>query len=338
MENVTNQAGKALKGENSNISGFFKVIGKWIARYGAQLCFLAILFLVLAFSTTTFFTAKNLINVMRQVSINVFVACAMTMILIAGGIDLSIGAVMATTGMVAAYMSLAGIPFFLCVLAGLAVGTIAGLVNGIIIANTNMQPFIVTYSTQIILRGMVYVITAAGTVRLTSEAFLNFGGGSLGPIPWPILYMIVVIVFSVLILNRSKLGRHIYVIGGNPKAAEYSGINIKKVKIFIYTLSGTLAALSGLVLTSRNSSMQPSVGTGLEMDAIAAVVLGGTSMAGGQGAIAGTIIGAFIIGFINNGLNLMQMDSFWQYIVKGIVILIAVYMDFVKSKKLQKGK
>ena len=245
---------------------------------------------------------------------------------------------MATTGMVAAYMSLAGIPFFLCVLAGLAVGTIAGLVNGIIIANTNMQPFIVTYSTQIILRGMVYVITAAGTVRLTSEAFLNFGGGSLGPIPWPILYMIVVIVFSVLILNRSKLGRHIYAIGGNPKAAEYSGINIKKVKIFIYTLSGTLAALSGLVLTSRNSSMQPSVGTGLEMDAIAAVVLGGTSMAGGQGAIAGTIIGAFIIGFINNGLNLMQMDSFWQYIVKGIVILIAVYMDFVKSKKLQKGK
>ena len=338
MENVTNQAGKALKGENSNISGIFKVIGKWIARYGAQLCFLAILFLVLVFSTTTFFTAKNLINVMRQVSINVFVACAMTMILIAGGIDLSIGAVMATTGMVAAYMSLAGIPFFLCVLAGLAVGTIAGLVNGIIIANTNMQPFIVTYSTQIILRGMVYVITAAGTVRLTSEAFLNFGGGSLGPIPWPILYMIVVIVFSVLILNRSKLGRHIYAIGGNPKAAEYSGINIKKVKIFIYTLSGTLAALSGLVLTSRNSSMQPSVGTGLEMDAIAAVVLGGTSMAGGQGAIAGTIIGAFIIGFINNGLNLMQMDSFWQYIVKGIVILIAVYMDFVKSKKLQKGK
>ena len=275
---------------------------------------------------------------MRQVSINVFVACAMTMILIAGGIDLSIGAVMATTGMVAAYMSLAGISFFLCVLAGLAVGTIAGLVNGIIIANTNMQPFIVTYSTQIILRGMVYVITAAGTVRLTSEAFLNFGGGSLGPIPWPILYMIVVIVFSVLILNRSKLGRHIYAVGGNPKAAEYSGINIKKVKIFIYTLSGTLAALSGLVLTSRNSSMQPSVGTGLEMDAIAAVVLGGTSMAGGQGAIAGTIIGAFIIGFINNGLNLMQMDSFWQYIVKGIVILIAVYMDFVKSKKLQKGK
>ena len=302
------------------------------------MCFLAILFLVLAFSTKTFFTAKNLINVMRQVSINVFVACAMTMILIAGGIDLSIGAVMATTGMVAAYMSLAGIPFFLCVLAGLAVGTIAGLVNGIIIANTNMQPFIVTYSTQIILRGMVYVITAAGTVRLTSEAFLNFGGGSLGPIPWPILYMIVVIVFSVLILNRSKLGRHIYAIGGNPKAAEYSGINIKKVKIFIYTLSGTLAALSGLVLTSRNSSMQPSVGNGLEMDAIAAVVLGGTSMAGGQGAIAGTIIGAFIIGFINNGLNLMQMDSFWQYIVKGIVILIAVYMDFVKSKKLQKGK
>ncbi|MGI5985949.1 MAG: ABC transporter permease [Oscillospiraceae bacterium] len=306
----------------------------WLLRYAAQIAFLAILFIVLSVSSPVFLTGQNLLNVMRQVSTNVFVACAMTLILISGGIDLSIGAVMASAGMVSAYMSLAGIPFAVCLIAGLLVGALVGLINGVIIANTNMQPFIVTYATQIILRGMVYVITAAGTMRLANQAFLNFGGGRLGRIPWPIIYMIIVIIMSVLILNYSKLGRHIYAIGGNAKAAQFAGINIKRIKIFIYTLSGTLAALSGLVLTSRNSSMQPSLGVGLEMDAIAAVVLGGTSMAGGQGAIAGTIIGAFIIGFINNGLNLLRMDSFWQYIIKGIVILIAVYMDFVKNKKI----
>lgn len=310
---------------------------RWLMRYAAQLTFLALLFIVLSLATPVFLTAKNLINVMRQVSTNVFVACGMTLILISGGIDLSIGSVMAMTGMVSAYLSLAGIPFFVCALVGLITGGIAGLVNGFIIANTTMQPFIVTYSTQIILRGMVYVITAAGTLRLTSEAFLNFGGGSLGPIPWPVIYMVAVIILSVLVLNHTRLGRHIYAIGGNPKAAEFAGIDMKQVKTFIYTLSGILSALSGLVLTSRNSSMQPSIAVGFEMDAIAAVVLGGTSMAGGQGAIAGTIIGAFIIGFINNGLTLLRMDSFWQYIVKGVVILIAVYLDFVKSQKLSKA-
>lgn len=319
-------------------SSLGKKLSGWLLRYAAQLAFLAILFIVLSATSPVFLSGKNLINVMRQVSTNVFVACAMTLILILGGIDLSIGAVMATAGMVSALMSLSGVPFVVCAFVGLLVGAAAGLINGIIISNTNMQPFIVTYATQIILRGMVYVITAAGTLRLTSQGFLNFGGGSLGPIPWPVLYMIIVVVISVLILNYSKLGRHIYSIGGNPKAAQFAGINTRRIKIFIYTFSGTMAALSGLVLTSRNSSMQPSLGVGLEMDAIAAVVLGGTSMAGGQGAIAGTIIGAFIIGFINNGLNLLGMDSFWQYIVKGIVILIAVYMDFVKSNKIKKAE
>jgi ribose transport system permease protein len=315
-----------------------KRLGGWLLRYAAQLAFLAILFIILSASSPVFLSGRNLINVMRQVSTNVFVACAMTLILILGGIDLSIGAIMAASGMVSAFMSLAGVPFFDCALVGLLVGTVAGLVNGIIISSTNMQPFIVTYATQIILRGMVYVITAAGTLRLTSQAFLDFGGGMLGPIPWPVLYMVIVVVASILILNYSKLGRHIYAIGGNPKAAQFAGINIRKIKILIYALSGTLARLSGLVLTSRNSSMQPSLGVGLEKDAIAAVVLGGTSMAGGQGAIAGTVIGAFIIGFINNGLNLLGMDSFWQYIVKGIVILIVVYMDFIKGNKISKAE
>lgn len=323
----------------NNKTSIGKSIGDWFMRYAGQLVFLVVLFVVITITDDkhVFLTGRNMLNVMRQVSTNAFVACGMTLILIAGGIDLSIGAVMAMTGMVSAYMSMSGIPFWICALAGISVGIVAGAVNGVIVSKTSLQPFIVTYSTQIIMRGMVYVITAAGTYRITSESFLAFGGASLGKIPWPVIYMIIVVTAMVILLNRTKFGRHIFAIGGNPKAAQFAGINIAKVKILIYTLSGVLAAFAGLVLTSRNSSMQPGLAEGAEMDAIAAVVLGGTSMAGGQGAIGGTVIGAFIIGFINNGLNLLGMNSFWQYIVKGIVILIAVYLDFIKNKKITKG-
>lgn len=310
---------------------------RWFMQYAGQFAFLIILFAVLSIASPTFRTSANLINVARQVSINMIIACAMTMVLIIGGIDLSVGAVMAMAGMVASYLSLSGQPFAVCMAAGLAAGAVSGFIDGMILANTNLPPFIVTYAAQSILRGMVYVITSAGTVRLTSQVFLQFGGGSLGPVPLPVVYMLAVIVLSVLLLSRSKLGRHMYAIGGNPRAAQFAGINIRRIKTLIYTMSGTMAALAGLVLTSRNSSMQPAVGNGAEMDAIAAVVLGGTSMAGGRGAIAGTILGAFIIGFINNGLNMLRMDSFYQYICKGIVILIAVYMDDIKNKKLLTG-
>ena len=323
----------------NNKTSVGKSIGDWFMRYAGQLVFLVVLFVVITLTDDkhVFLTARNLLNVMRQVSTNTFVACGMTLILIAGGIDLSIGAVMALTGMVSAYMSMSGIPFWICAIAGIGVGVVAGAVNGLIVSKTNLQPFIVTYSTQIIMRGMVYVITAAGTYRITSQSFLDFGGASLGKIPWPVIYMIIVVAVMAILLNRTKFGRHIFAIGGNTKAAQFAGINIAKVKVLIYTLSGALAAFAGLVLTSRNSSMQPGLAEGAEMDAIAAVVLGGTSMAGGQGAIGGTVIGAFIIGFINNGLNLLGMNSFWQYIVKGIVILIAVYLDFIKNKKIAKG-
>ncbi len=312
-------------------------LGSFLKQYAAQIAFFVILFVILSVSTDTFLTGRNLINVSRQISTNMYMGCALTMILITGGIDLSGGSVMAVSGMVAGYMSLAGVPFVVCAIAGLLSGTCAGIINGLLIANTNLPPFIVTYSMQSILRGMVYVITTAGTLRLTNEAFIEFGGGSLGFLPWPVIYMIIVIIVTALILGRSKLGRHMYAIGGNVKAAQFAGINIKKVRVFIYAASGTLAALAGLVYTSRNNSMQPNLGTGMEMDAIAAVVLGGTSMGGGQGGVFGTILGAFIIGIINNGLNLLGMDSFWQYICKGVVILIAVFFDDVKNKRMLKA-
>lgn len=312
-------------------------VGQWIMQYAGQFAFLAILLIILSIAAPTFRTPTNLINVARQVSINMIIACAMTMVLIIGGIDLSVGAVMAMAGMVSSYMSLAGIPLLMCLLGGLVAGAISGTINGVILANTNLPPFIVTYSVQSVLRGMVYVITGAGTIRLTSDAYLAFGGGSWGAVPYPVGYMIIIILFSILLLGHSKIGRHMYAVGGNPKAAQFAGINTKKITLYIYILSGVCAALAGMVLTSRNSSMQPALGTGAEMDAIAAVVLGGTSMAGGRGAIAGTVLGAFIIGFINNGLNMMRMDSFYQYIAKGIVILIAVYVDYIKNQNLLNG-
>ena len=307
---------------------------RWFMQYAGQFAFLIILFVVLSIASPTFRTATNLINVARQVSINMIIACAMTLVLIIGGIDLSVGAVMAMSGMVSAYLSLMGIPFGICLLAGLGVGAVSGLIDGLILANTHLPAFIVTYAIQNILRGMVYVITGAGTIRLTSQAYMNFGGASLGPIPYPVIYMILIVIISSLLLSGSKFGRHMYAIGGNPKAALFAGIDTKKITVLIYTISGICA---GMALTSRNSSMQPAVGNGAEMDAIAAVVLGGTSMAGGRGAIAGTVLGAFIIGFINNGLNMLKMDSFYQYICKGIVILIAVYMDDYKNTKMLKG-
>lgn len=310
---------------------------RWVTQYLGQIAFLVVLLVFLFVSSPMFGTTSNLLNVARQVSINMILSCGMTMVLIIGGIDLSVGAVMALSGMVSAYLSLSGVPFLLCALAGVLSGVVAGLVNGVILANTNLPPFIVTYAIQNIIRGTVYVITGAGTIRLTSAAYLEFGGGSLGPVPLPIIYKVIIVALSIVLLARTRFGRHMYALGGNAKAAKFAGINTVRLTLLIYTISGALAGFAGLVLTSRNSSMQPAVGNGAEMDAIAAVVLGGTSMLGGRGAIFGTILGAFIIGFINNGLNMLGMDSFYQYIAKGIVILIAVYMDYIKNRSLVKG-
>lgn len=310
---------------------------RWIGQYTGQLIFLLVIIIVVATQSSVFLTGRNLINVTRQISTNLYMGCALTMILITGGIDLSTGSIMAVAGMVASYMSVAGMPFWLCGVAAILSGLAAGTISGVIIANTTLPPFIVTYSMQSVLRGMVYVITGAATIRIADKSFLNFGSGFIGPIPLPVLYLIIVVFATWLILNRSKLGRHMYAVGGNARAAEFAGINIRRTRMFIYMASGTLAALAGLVLTSRNTSMQPTLGTGMEMDAIAAVVLGGTSMGGGMGAIGGTVIGALIIGLINNGLNLSGIDSFWQYIAKGVVILVAVYLDYLKNLKLTRS-
>ena len=223
---------------------------------------------------------------LRQISTNLYVACAITMILIAGGIDLSAGAVISLSSVVVSTcMVNYGLPIPLAILAALAIGCAIGFLNGTLIYKTGLPPFIVTYAVQCICQGVAYVWTGAQPIRLTDRNFIFLGTGFVfGVIPMPLIYLAVVAVFVWYILNRTKLGRHIYAVGGNEKAAEFSGVNIKKVRWFVYAFSGTMAALAGVVLTARMYSGQPAVGAGGEMDAIAAVVLGGTSMGGGRSA------------------------------------------------------
>lgn len=293
--------------------------------------------LILTIMSPAFLTQTNIFNVLRQVSMNLYVACGMTMVIILGGIDLSVGSIIALSGVITGgLISFSHFPLVAAVLCGLAAGVLVGVVNATIISRTTIPPFIVTLATMNIARGAAYVYTGGQPIRVMSDDFNFIGAGYIGAMPVPILYLVVIVIVSFLILNKSKTGRHIYAVGGNMQAALFSGIKTRKVQFFVYVFSGFMAAIAGVVLASRMFSGQPTAGQGAEMDAIAAVVLGGTSMSGGVGKIGGTVIGGLIIGVLSNGLNLLGVNSFWQYIVKGIVILIAVYVDFFKKKSTAK--
>jgi len=282
----------------------------------------------------TFPTQKNVFNVLRQISTNLYLACGMTMVIILGGIDLSVGSIIALTGCVgAAIVSRHGLPIAVAILGGLLVGLLFGIFNGFVISKTTIPPFIVTLATMNIAKGLAYVYTGGAPVRVVTKEWQFLGAGYIGPFPTPVIILIGVLILTGIIMNKTQIGRHIYAVGGNAQAAQFSGINVQKVKFFVHAYSGLLAGLAGMVLASRMYSGQPTAGDGAEMDAIAAVVVGGTSMAGGSGKIGGTIIGGLIIGVLNNGLNLLNVNSFWQYVVKGVVILLAVYIDFLRNTK-----
>ncbi len=320
---------KTEKKVNNRYRGF--VAG--LKNYAAILVGLIILCVVIATQSPIFLTSNNIFNVLRQISGNIYICGAVTMILICGGIDLSGGELMAFSTILAASLLGAGfsvVPtLFICLLAGAFVG----FINGMIISRTQITPFIVTLSMSYVLKGLSYVYTNAQSVVIDNRAWLNLGTGFLGPVPYPVIYAIIVIIIVTLILTRTKLGRYIFAIGGNETAAKFSGINVKNIRLFVYVFSGLMAALAGIVLSARAYSGRATYGSGAALDAIAAVVLGGVSMAGGRGSVIGTVIGALIIGVINNGLNLMGIHSFWQMVVKGLIILAAVTVDYVRSKK-----
>lgn len=285
----------------------------------------------IAIMNDRFLTVSNLLNVFRQSSINAVIACGMTFVILTGGIDLAVGSVLAISAAVCASLLIAGFSVPVAAGAALVVGAASGAVGGIIITKGKVQPFIATLVMMTFLRGATLVFTNGTPLTLgkakSAEAFYFLGNGNVAGIPVPILMTIVVFALGYFILTQTKIGRYVYAVGGNEEASRLSGLNTDRIKIFVYTVSGLLAAVAGIIVTSRLSSAQPTAGSGYELDAIAAVVLGGTSLVGGKGKIMGTVIGVLIIGILNNALNLMEISSYYQMIAKAAVILLAVLLD-----------
>lgn len=291
-----------------------------------------VIFVAMAVVNDNFLTTNNLSNVARQVSINAIIAVGMTCAILTGGIDLSVGPVMALSGTVTAGLMVAGFPPEAAVLGGLMVGALFGAGNGAFVAYAKMPPIIVTLATMGIARGLALIYTGGYPISGLPDGFALLGRGDFLGIQLPILVMLVVYLLAYILLNKTPVGRYIYAIGGNEEAARLSGVRVSRYKLMVYTLSGLTAALAGIVLTSRLMSGQPNAGIGFELDAIAAVVLGGTAIAGGRGAIIGTLIGAMMLGVLNNGLNLMGVSPYVQNVIKGGIILLAIYISRSRDK------
>jgi len=293
-----------------------------IRRYGILIGFIG---LIIAFSILSerFFTISNMLIVMRQTSIVAFLAVGMSFVILGAGIDLSVGSVLAFSGAVGAgVMQNGGV--FLGVLAGLALGTALGVFNGIVITKLKIPAFIATLAMMAIARGGTLVYTDGRPITGLPSSFAFLGRGYIGNVPFPIILMLIIFILAYIFLKLTRFGRYVYATGGNINAARASGIKVDNVIISTFAISGFLSGLTGMVLASRLNSAQPTAGMGYELDAIAAVVLGGTNLFGGEGELWGTLVGAFIMGILNNGLNMLNVSSFYQQVVKGIVILIAV--------------
>ena len=324
-----------MKEKTKQASGLGKHFGQtaqFFKMYTGLLIGMVAMCLVFGLGSEYFFTLDNLITVLRQVSANALIAAALTMVFITGGIDLSTGNILAMAGVFAAgFISNQGMPVWLGVTLALLSGLVIGLLNGVFAAFTKMPPFIITYSVGNICKGITYLYSNAQNIRITDKAFTWLGAGFIGPIPVPIIIAALVFIVVGLILGKTKLGRHMYAVGGNETAARYAGINIAFVRLFMYAFTGLMSALAGIVIAARVYSGQPTAGADTSMSAIASVVLGGVSMGGGRGGVGGVIFGCIILGAMSNGLNLIGVDSYWQYIVRGIIIIAAVFVDYMRE-------
>lgn len=290
---------------------------------------LILLIIVISIMNSAFLDLSNLLNLLRQVSINGLIAFGMTFVILTGGIDLSVGSILALSSAFTAILITSGLDPIVALIVGVLGGFLLGVFNGVLVTFGSMAPFIATLATMTIFRGLTLVVTDGNPITNLGDSYMFqlFGKGYFFGIPVPAVTMIIVFIILAIILQKTTFGRHTYAIGGNEVASKISGIKVNRVKILIYGISGLMSALAGAILTSRLNSAQPTAGTSYELDAIAAVVLGGTSLTGGKGRIVGTFIGVLIIGVLNNGLNLLGVSSFYQQVVKGIVILIAVLID-----------
>lgn len=296
--------------------------------------------IILAFSSEYFLTMDNIMNILRQSAINSLVALGMLLTILTAGIDLSVGSILALSivvmGIVVVKMGMSPI---VGIVVCLGVGAFVGLVNGLLLTKMSLpHPFISTMGTQSVARGLALIVTAASPISNFPEEIQFLGAGFIGPVP--ISFILVLIVYGIfhIVLNYTTVGRHIYAVGGNPEATRLSGINIHNVLLFVYTMSGLMAALAGLVLVGRVNAAYPLAGLAYESDAIAAVIIGGASFMGGEGTVWGTLIGAMIMAVVRNGLNLLSVSSEMQTVAIGIVIILAVYVDVLRHKAAKKAK
>lgn len=293
---------------------------------------LLIMMLVFSLNSKYFFTQNNLLTIALQTSMIAIIALGQTFVLITAGIDLSIGSNMAIAGVVSAMALKSGMPISVAIILGLLAGILVGLINGSLIAYGGLPPFVVTLGTMSIVKGIALFITGGIPVTRLSKSFNIIGNDKIIGIPIPVIITIALTLLFGFILSKTKLGTRIFAVGSNLDAAKYSGINTKKIIITVYVFSGLLAAVAGIIMASRIASGQPTAGTGYELYAVAASVIGGVSLAGGEGLLTGTLIGALIIGVLRNGLNLLSVSAFIQEIMIGSVIIIAVFADRIKRK------
>ena len=293
---------------------------------------LIILCIIVSIISPTFLQVSNLRNLLTQVSVNAVISLGMTFVILTGGIDLSVGSIVAIAGAVSAVTIKNTGSISLGILAALLTGIAVGFINGIIVSKGRIQAFIATLATQTVFRGVTYVFTGGNPISGLGDSFIKLTNSRILGVPVPVIITIIVFAICAYVLTQTRYGRYVYAVGGNEDSSRLSGINVNGVKNWVYIISGTTAAIAGIIVTSRIGSAAPTAGSGYELDAIAAIVIGGTNLVGGEGTILGTIIGVLIIGVLNNGLNLMDVSAFYQTIVKGLVILLAVLIDKKRAK------
>lgn len=304
---------------------------------------LALMILALALMSDKFLTVDNSLNVLRQICANLCLSIGMTIIILSGGIDLSVGSMLALSGAVGAGLlkngiAIPGTDIFIevtvsgAILVGVLVGTILGWFNGFVITRFKLPPFVATLGMLSIARGLTMLWTGGFPITRLGDSFGYIGAGHWLGLPMPVWISGALVVVFILVMKRTRFGRHVYAVGGSEKAARLSGLNVRHIKLLVYTLGGALAGVAGLLVTARLDSATPNAGLSYELDSIAAVVIGGTSLNGGRGSITGTVLGCLIIGVLNNGLVLLEVSPFWQQVIKGLVILVAVAVDKMGEK------
>ena len=296
---------------------------------------LIVVFVFLSFASPVFLSADNLFNIGAQTAVVAVIAIGMTLVIITAGIDLSVGSVAALAGVLGVMMmSQAGLPVPVAILGGTLVGALCGLVNGLLVSVAGLNPFIATLGMLTVARGLTYIFTNAVAVFGAPNSFRLLGQGVIGPIPIPILMIVLVAAAGYVVLARTRLGRYAYAMGSNLEAARLSGIPIRRYLTSVYVISGALAGFGGMIAASRVNSGQPNFGIGLELDVIAAAVIGGASLFGGQGTVVGTLIGAFLVALIRNGSVLLDINTFYQQVIIGVVIWLAVIWDQYRRRRL----